>query len=319
MPRHGICGTGRSYSSGGPPCTLSLGVGLRKNKRGSRSLRLKLEVDEGIAASLRKNDRAGHQGPCRGHDPARQTRYGGFDVALAQRPMHENHADSNDTDLQHFAGGKNGVAVYVSAEHAVQHSGGDGEIGRAKKHPGDADGGVGGETGQKFRGKVIRPRCLLEENANDAFDYEIGTVKQTPNHKSPGRAVPEPAEEHDDNQIDRGANRADLIAAERNVKVISQECGKRDVPATPEVGKANGRVGKTEIVLEMKTEAKSRADGADGIAGEIEKYLAGEGHDAEPRIERNERTGVTKNAIGRTGQHRVGEHNFFKQAQRHEQ
>src|SRR5204863_15741 len=82
-----------------------------KNKRGSRSLRLKLEVDEGIAVSLSENDSAGHQGPGRGHDPARQTRYGRFDVALAHRPMHQNHADRDDTDLQHFAGCKNGVAI----------------------------------------------------------------------------------------------------------------------------------------------------------------------------------------------------------------
>src|ERR1700731_1332152 len=118
MPRHGIGGIGRSYSSGGPPCTLSLGVGLRKNKRGSRRMRLKLEVDEGIAVSLSENDGAGHQGPRRGHAPARQMRHGRFDVALAQRPMHQNHEERDNPDLQHFMGRKNGVAVRVSAKHA---------------------------------------------------------------------------------------------------------------------------------------------------------------------------------------------------------
>ena len=73
IPRHGSCGIGRSYSRGGPPCTLSTCGGLRKNKRGSRSLSLKLEVDEGIAVSLSENNGAGHEGPCRRHNPARQT------------------------------------------------------------------------------------------------------------------------------------------------------------------------------------------------------------------------------------------------------
>src|SRR5438034_398778 len=50
----------RSSSSGGPPCTLSASFGLRKNKRGSRSMRLKLEVDEGIAGSLSENDGTRH-------------------------------------------------------------------------------------------------------------------------------------------------------------------------------------------------------------------------------------------------------------------
>src|SRR5882762_7446291 len=117
MPRHGIGGIGRSNSRGGPPCTLSLSVGLRKNKRGSRRMRLKLEVDEGIAISLSENDGASHQGPGSGYDPARQTCYRGFDVAVPQRPMHQHHAGSDDGDLQHFAGGKNGVALGVSTKH----------------------------------------------------------------------------------------------------------------------------------------------------------------------------------------------------------
>src|SRR5438552_15426956 len=140
--------------------------------------------------------------------------------------MHENHADSDDTDLQHFAAGKNGVAVCVSSKHAAQHSRGNGEIGCAKKYPGDANGGVSGEAGQKLRGKIISPPRILKENANDAFDYEIGTMKQAPNHKSPGRAVPEAAEKHDDNQIDRGAHRTALVAANRNTKILGKDCGR---------------------------------------------------------------------------------------------
>ena len=62
-----------------------------------------------------------------------------------------------------------------------------------------------------------------------------------------------------------------------------------------------------------------RADSAGRIAGKIEKYLAGERHDTQPGIERNERSRVTKDAIGRTGEHRIGEHDFFEQTERHEQ
>src|SRR5437773_1430035 len=96
MPRHGICGIGRSNSSGGPPWTLSASVGGRKNKRGSRSMRLKLEVDEGITGSLCKNDGTRHQGPCRGYNPPWQTRYRGFDVDVAQRPMRKHHEGCYD-------------------------------------------------------------------------------------------------------------------------------------------------------------------------------------------------------------------------------
>src|SRR5436189_5557735 len=91
------------------------------------------------------------------------------------------------------------------------------------------------------------------------------------------------------------------------------------MPASPKIGKANGRVRKTEIILQMKAKAESCANGAGRVAGEIEKYLAGERHDAEPGIKRDERTSVTKDAIGRTGEHHVGEHDFFEQPEGHEQ
>src|SRR6266487_2683299 len=233
--------------------------------------------------------------------------------------MHEHHANSDDADLQHFTGRKNGVAVRVSAKHAAQHPGRDREIICPKKYPGDADRGVSGQPGGSSNGCVICPRLALKENANDAFNDKIRSVKQTPNNKGPGGAVPKAPEKHDDHQIDGGAHRADLVAAERNVKVIAQERGKRDVPAPPEIGEANRGIWKTEIVLQMKSQAEGSADCTDGIPGEIEKYLPGKGHYAEPGIKRNQRTRIAENTIRRAGQHRVGEHNFLKQTERHEQ
>src|SRR5436309_2137477 len=131
--------------------------------------------------------------------------------------------------------------------------------------------------------------------------------------------MPETTEKHHYDQIRRGADRTDLIASERNIKVVAQECGKRDVPASPEIGKPNGRVRKTEIILQMKAKAERGADGACGITGKIKKYLAGECHDTQPGIQRDERTSVTKDAVGRTGKHRVGEHDFFEQTESHKQ
>src|SRR5947199_8771476 len=91
------------------------------------------------------------------------------------------------------------------------------------------------------------------------------------------------------------------------------------MPPPPKIGKANGRVRKTEIILQMKAKAESRTNSAGGVAGEIEEYLAGECHDTQPGIQRDERTSVTKDAVGRTGKHRVGEHDFFEQTESHKQ
>src|SRR6476659_1612084 len=99
MPRHGICGIGRSNSSGGPPWTLSASVGWRKNKCGSRRMRLKLEVDEGIAASLSENDGTRHRGASRGHNQRRQTGTVTFVMGLAHWSLRKHHEESYDADL----------------------------------------------------------------------------------------------------------------------------------------------------------------------------------------------------------------------------
>ena len=83
--------------------------------------------------------------------------------------------------------------------------------------------------------------------------------------------------------------------------------------------KPTAAYGKTEIIFEMKSETERSADRADGIAGEIEKDLSGKRDHPRPRIERDQRPAVTKNAIGRASQHRIREHHFFEKAERHEQ
>ena len=82
-------------------------------------------------------------------------------------------------------------------------------------------------------------------------------MQQSPNNKRPRRAVPKSAEEHDDHEIERRTQRPDLISTERNVKVIAQKSGKRNVPAPPEIGEADRGIGKPEIVFQMKSKAKA--------------------------------------------------------------
>src|SRR5207248_10371422 len=114
-------------------------------------------------------------------------------------------------------------------------------------------------------------------------------MQETPDDERPGRAVPKSAQEHDNNKIERGAKRPDLIAAERNVKVIAQEGGKRNVPAPPKIRETDRGVGKSKVVLKMEAESQSGADCAGRVAGEIEKYLSGKSDYARPRIERDQR------------------------------
>src|SRR5579864_596910 len=205
----------------------------------------------------------------------------------------------------------------MTAKHSGQHPAGDGEIGRAEKNPCDANRPVSCETGDNARNRTAGPGLVFEKNPDDSFDHKIGAVQQTPDHKGPGGAVPETTEKHDDHQIDRHSKGPDLIATQRDVKVIAQKSGKRNVPASPEIREADRGVRKTEVVLQMKTEGEGGADCSDGIAGEIKKDLSGKREHARPGIEGNQGTGITEDAIGRAGEESVGEDNFFEQAQSH--
>src|SRR6195256_6623716 len=130
--------------------------------------------------------------------------------------------------------------------------------------------------------------------------------------------MPETAQEHDDDKIDRGPRPSDSITAERKVEVIARESGKRNVPASPEIGEADGRVGKSEIIFQMEAEAEGCADRARRIAGKVEKDMAGKGDDAHPEVEPEEGSTAAEYSDHRTGEHGVGQDDLFKQAQGHE-
>ena len=138
--------------------------------------------------------------------------------------MHQNHSSGDDRDLQYFTCSKNSVAVGMSAKHAAQHSCGDGEIGRPKEYPRDANRGVSGEAGEESSREIVGPFFILEQSANNPFDDEIRAMEQAPNDERPSRTVPETTEKHDYDEVRGGADRTHLIAAERNVQVVPQKC-----------------------------------------------------------------------------------------------
>src|SRR3954470_5097929 len=135
-------------------------------------------------------------------------------------------------------------------------------------------------------------------------------MEQAPDDKRPGRAVPEAANEHHDHEVDHGAGRTEAVSAQRNVEVIAQESGERDVPPSPKIGEPNGRVGKAEVVLEVEPETERGADSADGIAREIKKDLAGKSDHAGPGIEGYQGATITEDAVSRAREQSVGEHDL---------
>ena len=94
--------------------------------------------------------------------------------------------------------------------------------------------------------------------------------------------MPEAGQRPDDEQVQ------DLmfpVAAERDVEVLPEERGQRDVPAPPEVCNAVGDVRVVEVLLVLEAEHAAEADGHVGVGGEIEVDLERVAQDAEPGAE----------------------------------
>ena len=109
-------------------------------------------------------------------------------------------------------------------------------------------------------------------------------MQRAPHHKSPGRTVPEPAEQHGDCQIDVTQQRAAAIAAERDVEIVAQELRQRHVPAPPEIDDRGRLVGRVEVQRQEDAKHQRDPDRHVGIAGKIEIKLERIGQRADPGL-----------------------------------
>ena len=96
-----------------------------------------------------------------------------------------------------------------------------------------------------------------------------GAVERAPEHERPGRAVPEAAEQHRDQQVAVGEQAPAAAAAERDVDEVAQEARERHVPAAPEVAEAGRAVRAAEVLREDVTHQQREPDRHVGVAGEV--------------------------------------------------
>ena len=103
-----------------------------------------------------------------------------------------------------------------------------------------------------------------------ALEREIAAVDATPDQEVPARPVPQPAEQHHQREVDIRADAALAVAAERDVKVIAEPCGERQVPPPPEFRDRLRAVRRIEVLREHESEHQTEADRHVRVAGKIE-------------------------------------------------
>src|SRR5271166_2738542 len=102
-------------------------------------------------------------------------------------------------------------------------------------------------------------------------------MNEAPDHERPLRSMPQPSKEHGNNEVAIGLPRPVAAPAERDVEVVAQPRGERDVPALPEVARRRRDVRLTKIEDQVEAEPLRDAARDRGVAGEVAVDLHREG------------------------------------------
>jgi hypothetical protein len=79
-------------------------------------------------------------------------------------------------------------------------------------------------------------------------------MKAAPHRELPRRAVPEAAEEHDEEEVEVGSSVALAVAAQSEIQVVAQKTRQGHMPAPPEVNDIGGFIRRVEVERELDSE-----------------------------------------------------------------
>jgi len=102
---------------------------------------------------------------------------------------------------------------------------------------------------------------------------EDHAVQQAEHHILPRCAVPQAGERKDDEQVQAGAAQPAAAAAQRDVHIVAEPAGQRDMPPPPVFADRAGEIGVVEVFRQGDTEEFSDADGHITVAGEVKIQL----------------------------------------------
>src|SRR3954466_3741650 len=120
------------------------------------------------------------------------------------------------------------------------------------------------------------------------MDDQGEAMQSAPDHKSPGAAVPQSAEQHRDHDVAVNEPGGSLVSPERNVKIIAEPARKTDVPAMPEVGNVRREIRETKIDRQLVTEQARGRNCHVSVSGKIAIDLDRVEQNGDPRARHRE-------------------------------
>src|SRR6476660_914804 len=98
-------------------------------------------------------------------------------------------------------------------------------------------------------------------------------MKRAPGDEGPVRTVPQAAEHHGGDEIDRTLQRTALAAAQRDINKITQEAGQGNVPPSPQINYVGRAKRRGEIDGQPDVEQQTQSDSHVRVTGEIKIEL----------------------------------------------
>ncbi len=140
-------------------------------------------------------------------------------------------------------------------------------------------------------------------------------VERAPEHERPRRAVPEPAEQHRQEQVAVGLELPPAVAAERDVEEVAQEAAERHVPAAPEVAEPERAVRRHEVLREDVAHQQREPDRDVRVAGEVAVDLRRVRVGGHPHVRRAVGLRHREHRVDDRAREVVGDHDLLDQAE----
>src|SRR5258708_19386912 len=126
-------------------------------------------------------------------------------------------------------------------------------------------------------------------------------MQAAPEDEGPGRTMPYAAQQEDDHHVSQAERQTASVSAQREVEVVAEPRGQRDVPATPELGQAARKVGLAEIGHQVDAQHARATDCDVRVTREIAVDLDGEQKTRDQQIRTREIPRMRIHRLNRPG------------------
>ena len=149
--------------------------------------------------------------------------------------MHK-HGEHEDGYPERALGYEGWDALGVElGEHPVQKVLGGCEVGTTEEDPREHDEHLAQEPTGNLHPQTVRGQTMEEEPVAPLVHHKTEAVHGSPEDEHEGASVPQTCHHHGDEVVEIGAHLSHLVASQRDVEIVAEPGGERNVPPSPKL------------------------------------------------------------------------------------